>query len=43
MVFPSEFGGGGSRENSKEKSLLYLYGWLGGWKEKRIVTIATIY
>ena len=34
MLFPSGFGGGESKENNKEKSLLYLYGWIGEWREK---------
>ena len=34
MAFPPGFGGGGNKENNKEKSLLYLYGWIDGWREK---------
>ena len=34
MAFPPGFGGGESKENNKEKSLLYLYGWIDGWREK---------
>ena len=34
MAFPPGFGEGGSKENNKEKSLLYLYRWIDGWREK---------